>query len=329
MIISRTPLRISFSGGMSDLPSYYEKQEGAVISTSINKYIYIIVNKKFDNKIRASYSITEFAKTPDDLEHELIKESLKLTNINKGIEIVSISDIPSSGTGLGSSSTYTVGLLNVLYAYLGKSSSAEKLASQACNIELKKCLKKIGKQDQYIAAYGGLNYTQFNPDGTTFVTPIICLPETKRKLEENLLFFYTGISRDISAENILKETSNNIISDEFKRDTITQLVNIAKKMKLTLEENKLNQFGHLLHKAWLYKKQMQPNISNPKIDHWYNLAIENGALGGKLNGAGSGGFLTFYAPKENHKKIINALSDIKQIPFKLEPQGSKIIYMNE
>ena len=157
MIISRTPLRISFSGGMSDLPSYYKQQEGAVISTSINKYIYIIVNKKFDNKIRASYSITEFANTPDDLEHELIKKSLKLTNINNGIEIVSISDIPSSGTGLGSSSTYTVGLLNALYAYLGKSSSAEKLASQACDIELNKCLKKIGKQDQYIAAYGGLN----------------------------------------------------------------------------------------------------------------------------------------------------------------------------
>tara|TARA_R100001377_G_scaffold81438_1_gene60959 strand:+ start:480 stop:1469 length:990 start_codon:yes stop_codon:yes gene_type:complete len=329
MIISKTPLRVSFMGGMSDLPSYYETEAGAVVSTAIDKYIYITINKKFDDKIRASYSITEFVNSPDALKHELIRESLKGVNINNGIEITSISDIPSRGTGLGSSSTYTVGLLNALYAHLGKSASAEKLASQACDIEINKCGKNIGKQDQYIAAYGGLNYIRFNPDGSTFVNPIICSTETKKELQENLLFFYTGLTRKITADEILTKTSSFLRTDKKKRLLVKKLVSLADEMKSSLEQNDLEYFGYLLNEGWMIKRQTQTCISNDSIDEWYRIAILNGASGGKLSGAGSGGFLTFYAPKEKHKQIINSLPQLRHIPINLEPQGTKIIYVGE
>ena len=217
MIISRTPLRISFVGGGSDLITFNKYEPGAVISTTINKYIYITVNKKFDNLIRASYSITEFAKKPQDLKHELIREALILLNLDGGIEITSISDIPSSGTGLGSSSTYTVGLLNSLYAYRGQFASAEKLAQEACRIEIDICRKPIGKQDQYAAAFGNLNYIRFEQDGSVFVNPIICRQETKQKLQENLLMLYTG--QDRSSSSILEEQNKKIRISAKKRKT--------------------------------------------------------------------------------------------------------------
>src|SRR5947207_2655094 len=207
MIISRTPLRISFVGGGSDLSTFYTYDPGVVVSTAINKFIYISVNKKFDNKIRASYSVTEIVDRVDQLEHELIREALKLVGIDGGVEITSISDIPSQGTGLGSSSTYTVGLLNALYAYTGQHAGAERLAREACQIEIERCGKPIGKQDQYIAAYGGLQYIQFNPDKSVFVEPIICSPETKKRLQERLLMRYTGMTR--SADLVRAEQRAN------------------------------------------------------------------------------------------------------------------------
>ena len=329
MIVSKTPLRISFMGGMSDLPSYYEKEAGAVITTAIDKYIYITINKKFDDKIRASYSITEFVNTPNELKHELIRESLKAVGINNGIEITSISDIPSMGTGLGSSSTYTVGLLNALYAYLGKSSSSETLAKNACDIEINKCQKNIGKQDQYIAAYGGLNHIKFNSDGSTFVNPIICSKKTKKELHENLLFFYTGLTRVSSADEILTKTSSFLKNNKKKRLLVKKLVSLTDEMRLSLEQDDLEYFGYLLNEGWVTKRKTQNSISNGYIDEWYRIAILNGAVGGKLCGAGSGGFLTFYAPKEKHKKIINSLPNLRHIPINLEPQGSRIIYVGE
>jgi D-glycero-alpha-D-manno-heptose-7-phosphate kinase len=217
MIISRTPLRISFAGGGSDLPAFYSKETGAVLSTSIDKYIYITVNKKFDRKIRASYSVTEIVDKVEDLRHELIRESLNLVNPPHGIEITSISDIPSQGTGLGSSSTYTVGLLNALYAYIGQQAGAEHLAQEACFIEIERCGKPIGKQDQYIAAYGGLQFIQFNSDESVFVDPVICQLETKVKLQRRLLLLYTGLTR--SANGILAEQGKNTKSDEEKPGT--------------------------------------------------------------------------------------------------------------
>ena len=325
MIITKTPLRISFAGGMSDLPSFYERRDGAVISTAINKYIYIILNKKFDNQIRASYSITEFANSPDELKHELIRESMKLVGIENGIEITSISDIPSNGTGLGSSSTYTVGLLNAFYSYKGILHSQHQLAEEACEIEMNKCGKKIGKQDQFIAGYGGFKFIKFKQDGTVIVDPIICKKETLKELQNNLLFFYTGITKQ--DKKILDNTIKLMYNDKQKHLKISKLVNIAYEMKHAIEQNDLETFGYLLNKSWETKKSIYSGISTGIINKWYSLAIGSGALGGKLCGAGSGGFLIFYAEKENHNKIINSLKELRQLKINFDPQGSRIIYI--
>src|SRR4051794_16020075 len=228
MIISRTPLRISFAGGGSDLPAFYRDEPGAVVSTAIDKYIYISVNQKFDRKIRASYSVTEIVDTVDQLNHELIREALRLVEIGGQIEITSISDIPSSGTGLGSSSSYTVGLLNALYAHTGRHVGPERLAREASQIEIELCGKPIGKQDQYAAAFGGLEYIQFNPDGTVFVDPIIMDVATKQKLGQRLIMLYTGMTR--SADGILKEQSANTASDETKRLVLSKMRKQAQEM---------------------------------------------------------------------------------------------------
>ena len=325
MIISRTPLRISFAGGGSDLPAYYHKETGAVLSTSINKYIYITVNKKFDNMIRASYSITEIVDQVEDLRHELIREALHLVAPPNGIEITSISDIPSQGTGLGSSSTYTVGLLNALYAHIGRHAGAEQLAQEACFIEIKRCGKPIGKQDQYIAAYGGLQYIQFNSDESVFVDPVICLLDTKIELQRRLLLLYTGLTR--SANGILHEQSKNTESDDEKRATLRRMTRLAQELRQALQLNDLNGFGEVLHQGWIEQKKLASGISNSKIDAWYETARQHGAIGGKVLGAGGGGFLLLYAPPECHGEIMRALPELQAVNFNLEPQGSKIIYV--
>lgn len=327
MIISRTPLRISFVGGGSDLASFYSHQAGAVVSVTINKYIYITVNKKFDNLIRASYSITEFAKRPQDLKHELIRESLLYLKLTKGIEITSISDIPSQGTGLGSSSAYTVGLLNALHAYEGEFISAGRLAQEACRVEIGRCKKPVGKQDQYAAAFGGLNFIRFNSNGSVFVNPIICRQETIQRLQKNLLMLYTGVTRFSSS--ILKEQKRRIITSPRKRKILDQMVKLAKRLKSALEDNDLDRFGDFLHQNWEFKKQLAGGISNKKIDGWYQEARKHGALGGKILGAGGGGFLLLYAPRERHEEIYTALPELQATPFAFEPEGSKIIYFGE
>lgn len=327
MIISRTPLRISFAGGGSDLSAFYRHNPGLVISTSINKYIYITVNKKFDHQIRASYSVTEMVDSVDELQHELIREALRVVGLDGGIEITSISDIPSKGTGLGSSSTYTVGLLNALYAYKGQHVGAERLAREACRIEIDICGKPIGKQDQYIAAYGGLQNIQFNPDENVFVSPVIFSPEIKQKLQKHLLLFYTGITR--SADKILKEQTSNTENSREKRAVLQKIVGIAQDMHAALVANDLSGFGEMLHQGWLAKKQMALGISTSLIDEWYQLAQKHGAIGGKITGAGGGGFLLFYAPASRHVEIKKALIDLQPVNFRFEPQGSKIIYVEE
>jgi D-glycero-alpha-D-manno-heptose-7-phosphate kinase len=327
MIISRTPLRISFAGGGSDLPAFCENEMGAVVSTAISKYIYINVNKKFDHMIRASYSITEIVDTPEELRHELIRETLALIGLQRGVEITSISDVHSNGTGLGSSSAYTVGLLNGLYAYLGQHVGAERLAREACLIELERCSKPIGKQDQYIAAYGGLQYIRFNPDGSTFVDPIICKSATRKTLEQRLLMLYTGITR--SADSILKEQTANTKGDPLKRDILREMTRMAGSLCTALQEDQLDTFGQILHEAWMLKRGMASGITSSRIDDWYDRARANGALGGKLLGAGGGGFLLVYAPEERHADIIAALPELERMPFQFEPQGSKIIFVEE
>lgn len=327
MIISRTPLRISFVGGGSDLPAFYQNEPGAVVSTAINKYIYITVNKKFDRKLRVSYSVTEMVDHIWEIKHELVRNALQMVGIDGGIEITSISDIPSQGTGLGSSSTYTVGLLNALYAHTGQAVGAERLGYEACEIEINRCAKPIGKQDQYIAAYGGMQYIQFNPDGTVFADPIICKPETKYLLSDRLLMLYTGITR--STDNILREQSANTVSDEKKRSTLSRMVCMAKEARDALQRNDLDGFGEVLHQNWLLKQSLASGISSERINEWYELARKRGALGGKILGAGGGGFLLLYAPPERHQAIKAALPELQSTSISFEPQGSKIIYVEE
>lgn len=327
MIITRTPLRISFAGGGSDLPAFYQQERGAVVSTAIDKYIYITVNPKFDHKIRASYSVTEIVDSVGGLRHELIREALYLLNINNGIEITSISDIPSQGTGLGSSSSYTVGLLNALYAHTGSMAGAERLARESCSIEIDRCEKPIGKQDQYIAAYGGLQYIRFNPDGSVFVDPIICAPATKRRLQEGMLLLYTGLTR--KADNILAEQSHNTQNSASKRASLRRMVALADQLYDALSRDEPDAFGEILHAGWMEKRRLANGISTGEIDTWYERARAAGALGGKLLGAGGGGFLLFYADPTCHEAIRRALPELRAVPFHFCPQGSKVIYVEE
>lgn len=327
MIITRTPLRISFAGGGSDLPAFYEQERGAVVNTAIDKYIYITVNPKFDHKIRASYSVTEIVDTVADLQHELIRESLRLLGIEQSIEITSISDIPSQGTGLGSSSSYTVGLLNALYAHCGHMAGAERLAREACYIEIDRCGKPIGKQDQYSAAYGGLKYTQFNPDGTVFTDPIICSPRTMQQLQERLLLLYTGLTR--KADDILVEQARATRSDADKQASLRHMVQLADHLHEALTRNDVDAFGEILHAGWLEKRKLAANISNNHIDEWYQRGRAAGAIGGKLLGAGGGGFLLFYADPQRHADICRALPELRHVPFHFAPQGSKVIFVEE
>lgn len=325
MIISRTPLRISFVGGGSDIATYYKQQPGAVISTAIDKYIYIAVNNQFDGRIIVNYSKTEVVKKIDQIENNLVREALKLTGHTGGIHITSIADIPSEGTGMGSSSAYLVGLLNALYAYQGKHVDAQRLAEEACKIEIELLKKPIGKQDQYIAAYGGFQHIQFNKDGSVYVDPIICLAETKKMLEKELLLFYTGITR--SADTILSKQTANMKSSKSK-NTMTKMVGLTVKMKKMLQQNKVEMIGELLHKNWMFKKQMADGVTSAQINTLYALAMKNGAAGGKVLGAGGGGFLLICADSRKHEKIKKALPDLSPLDFRFEPQGSKIIFID-
>ncbi|EKD62938.1 MAG: hypothetical protein ACD_52C00014G0004 [uncultured bacterium] len=326
MLISKTPLRVSFVGGGTDIPWYYKKYGGAVVSTAINKYIYITINTKFDHKIRVSYSKTEIVDKVHDLRHELVREALKLTKLDGGIEITSISDIPSEGTGLGSSSTYTVGLLNALYAFKSKHVGAEQLAREACKIEVDVLGKPVGKQDQYIASFGGLQYLRFNKNGSVYIDPIITSDKTKTMLNKNLLLLYTGLTR--SASTVLDSQKRSVMTNPAKIKLMQKMADLAAESRRALEKGKIDDFGTLLHQNWMLKKQLSTGISISKVDYWYRLARKCGALGGKLCGAGGGGFLLLYAPYGKHKSILNALKTLRPIGFELEPQGSKIIYVS-
>ncbi|HTY13856.1 MAG TPA: GHMP kinase [Candidatus Omnitrophota bacterium] len=325
MIISRTPLRISFAGGGTDLAAFYELEGGAVISTAINKYIFATVNCKFDDHIRVSYSRTEIVEKVADLQHELVREAMKLTGVDRGIEITTIADIPSSGTGLGSSSTFTVGLLNALHAYKGENVSAEALAREACRIEIEIVGEPIGKQDQYISAYGGLQFIEFNRDGSVFINPVIVDRDQKQALEGNLLLFYTGITR--RANSILAKQKENSAS---KLKELKSLKQLAYDLRDTLQKKgPVDDFGRALNEGWKIKKSLAEGISNPEIDGLYEKAMRAGALGGKILGAGGGGFLLLYVPEAAQKKVREALSSFRETKFNLEPQGSKIIYVSD
>lgn len=326
MIISRTPLRMSFVGGGSDLPVFYRRHGGAVVSTTINRYVYITVNAKFDQRIRVSYSRTEEVKSVDKIQHPLVREALKCVKIEGGVEITSIADIPAKGTGLGSSSAFTVGLLNALHAHAERHAAAEQLARESCEIEIERCGEPIGKQDQYASAYGGLNYIQFLPNDSVIVEPIICKRDTIARLEESLLVFYTGLTR--SASTILRRQQASVRAGRKKQDALKKMVALAGDLKSELHRNQADSFGEIIHENWLLKRSLAEGISNLRIDDWYSKARAAGARGGKLLGAGSGGFLMFYAPRDRHEAITKALADLRPIPFRFEPQGSKILFVH-
>lgn len=323
MIISRTPYRISFCGGGTDLPIYYENFDyGAVTSTTINKYMYVTLDKRFDNSIRLSYSRTEIVSNFEDLQHELIREAMRKTGVTEALEIHTIGEIPG-GTGMGSSSSLTVGVLHALYAYKGVYVSAEQLGREACEIEIEILKEPIGKQDQYIAAEGGLRHIKFNRDGSVFSDLIICDSQTKKDLEDNLLLFYLNKTR--SANSILAEQKQKSLE---KNEFLTRMRVLSEELRDSLRANNLSNFGDLLHENWVLKKQLAGGISNVEIEEAYEIARTKGALGGKVLGAGGGGFLLLYVPTERQDDVRESLKSLREIPFNFEPQGSRIIYVH-
>lgn len=322
MIISRTPFRVSFVGGGTDLPSFYNQEPGAVLSTTINKYVYITVNKRFDETLRISYSRTEIADSLDLIQHPLFRETMKTVGADAGLEITSIADVPS-GTGLGSSSSFTVGLLHALYAYRSQYKAASDLAHEACHIEMDILAEPIGKQDQYAAAFGGLRRYQFNGDEKVHVDPVICTPETRAALFEHLMLFYLGGSRD--ASQVLREQSRNT-NDKISclrrmRDAVERF------QEILTRGTRLNEIGELLDEAWKCKRQLAHNVTNCRVDECYERAKTAGALGGKLLGAGIGGFLLLFCEPQKRTEVRNALRELREIAFEFEPEGSKIIYV--
>ncbi|QII12874.1 D,D-heptose 7-phosphate kinase [Candidatus Kuenenia stuttgartiensis] len=325
MIGTRTPFRISFAGGGSDLRSFYSKHPGCVLSTTINKYMYIFVHPFFDEKIQVKYSKTELVENINEIQHPIVREALKKFQI-KGIDINSIADIPA-GTGLGSSCSFTVGLLHALYAYGSIYASKEKLAGEACELEIDFLKEPIGKQDQYAAAYGGINFITFHPNESVNVEPVILPADKFKELEENLLMFYIGGNR--SARDVLKDMENNITNTHEKFNNLLKMTELAQQLRKSLLSGNIKDIGYFLHENWILKKGLSHKISEDKIDYYYNRAIENGASGGKLLGAGGCGFLLFYCEKESHEKLRMGLRDLRELQFRLDNFGTKVIYVGE
>ena len=321
MVIVQTPLRISFFGGGTDFPGYFRARGGCVLSTTIDKYIFIVIKDRFDEKLRLGYTKTEMVDHLDELEHELIREAMRKTNITQGVEVTTLGDIPSAGSGLGSSSTVTVGALHAMYSYRGDLVTAERLASEACDIEIDQLGAPIGIQDQYIAAYGGLRFLEFCRNGQVIVDKVEIDRTTRRRLNENTMLFFTGVTR--SANGILREQKSNVsqrleVLDEMKR--------IAFTARDQLFSGNLDVIGSLLHESWLLKKSLASGVSNSEIDDMYAAARKAGALGGKVAGAGGGGFLILYCPHERQEDVRRELSGLQELPFLLENDGSKVIF---
>jgi D-glycero-alpha-D-manno-heptose-7-phosphate kinase len=326
MIISRTPLRMSFVGGGSDIRAYYQHGFGAVISTAINKYVYITVNKRFTDNIRVAYSKIEYVKTVDEIEHNLVREALKMTGLTKGLEIAYLSDLlpAHEGSGLGASSSIVVGTLHALHAFKGEYVSADRLAQEACRIEIDILGHPIGKQDQYAAAFGGFNHIRFNADETVFVDPIIFKKDIKDKLNKNLIMFYIG--KQVTSGDILTE---QIKKTELNLQVYDKMVQQVRELEDALRNNDLTKFGEILHQGWMYKQHLASKISNPVINSYYEKARDAGAIGGKILGSGGGGFFLFYCEEEKQNSVRRALHDLKETPFAFEASGSRIIYVSD
>lgn len=324
MIITKTPFRVSFAGGGSDLEAFYEKHGGCVLSTSINKYVYLSIHPYFHpNRTVLKYSENETVDDISQIRHTIFNCVLNMFGI-RGVEISSTADIPA-GTGLGSSSSFTVGLLHTLYCYLGKYKSKEYIADKACKIEIELLGNPIGKQDQYAAALGGLNFIRFNTDGSVSYEPITLKRDKIEKLQSCLQMYYLGITRD--ANIILSEQKKNMTDDE-KTQNLKQMCKLAEDMKDALNNDDISSFGLFLHKGWELKQSLSSGISNPEINKLYEIAINAGATGGKLLGAGGGGFLLFYCEPEKQERLRLALG-IRPVPFTFERDGTSVVYIGE
>jgi D-glycero-alpha-D-manno-heptose-7-phosphate kinase len=324
MIISQTPFRVSFAGGGTDLPAFYQQEAGAVLSVTINRHMYVTVHRRFELTSRIAYSKIELADQNSSISHELVREALLVTGISDPLEVTTIGDVPG-GTGMGSSSTLTVGLLNAFYALNGQIRSADQLAAEACQIEIDVLKKPIGRQDQYAAAYGGLNLIRFHPDHSVTVEPVPCQRQVLDELEQRTLLFYTNQTR--SADQILQKQSDGT---QNKMSVLRNMREIAFQMRHKLAgSGDLDGFADLLNEAWQLKRSLGFGITDAGIDAWYDAARKAGAQGGKLLGAGGGGFVLLMAPPERHAGIRAALGHPKELKFSLDRQGSRIIFIND
>jgi D-glycero-alpha-D-manno-heptose-7-phosphate kinase len=326
VVISRTPLRVSFVGGGSDLPSFSEEHGGAVLSTAIDKYVYVIVSERFEDSVRVSYSQTEIVDKLDEVGHELVREAMRVAGIRRKIEIVTIADVPSQGTGLGSSSAVTVGVLNALFAYQGILRSAQELASAACEIEIEILGKQIGRQDQYACAHGGTALLRFGPGEGVRREPAILTGQAMRGLQRNLLMFYTGKQR--AATEVLSKIDADLNNGSALEDPLTQMRDFALSLyeRLGAGEDP-DILGDHLHRNWELKRALNPTVSTPEIDESYAAARAAGVLGGKLLGAGGGGFLLLYAPHERQAAVRRAMASLRELPIKIDAAGSSIVYV--
>ncbi|MGQ9457467.1 MAG: GHMP family kinase ATP-binding protein, partial [Anaerolineae bacterium] len=321
MIITQTPIRISLAGGGTDFPEFFRREEGCVLSSAIDKYVFVIIKARFDDKIRVGYSRTEMVDHVDEVQHELVREALRLTGIHRGVEIATMADIPAQGSGLGSSSAVTVGLLNAMYVYTRRMQTAETLAREACRIEIEILGKPIGIQDQYIAAYGGLRFLRFHTDGSVTAEELDLDPGVKRRLNQNLMLFWTGIQRN--ASDILAEQKAQM---DDHMPYLREVKALALEARACLLAGEIDELGRILHRNWELKKRFASKITNPQIDDMYATALRAGALGGKIAGAGGGGFLLLYCPRERQADVRAALHGFRELPFHLESDGTKVIF---
>ena len=322
MIVVRTPFRISFAGGGSDLPDFYRREYGAVVSATIDKYMYIAIHPYFHQRIRIKYSRTEDVDRIEDIQHPIVRECLALRDISPGMELASFADVPA-GSGLGSSSAFTVGLLHALYAHHGESVAAEELARAACDVEIGRLGEPIGKQDQYAAAYGGLNLIRFHADESVLVQPLDLDAVARGEFESRLLLFYIGQER--RAGDILGEQSRNM-SDAGKFDRVRRMVRAAEQFRVALEQERFGDCGALMNEAWMLKRELAEGITNDVVESAYERALAAGASGGKLAGAGGGGFLLLYCEPARQERVRAALSDLREMPFRFSERGSTIIH---
>ena len=324
MIIARSPLRITLGGGGTDLPSYYEEREGFLISAAIDKYVYITLHETFEKGYFLKYSKFEKCEDIDEIQHPIIREALKLLDWKKPcLELCSMADIPA-GTGLGSSSSFTTALLRALHTMQGNIVSTRTLAEEACEIEMNRLGEPIGKQDQYIASYGGITCMNFHRDGYVWVDPLRLSDETLYNLEDNLILYFTGFSR--SAGNILKEQNDK--SKEHNEDMLKNLdfvKELGYQSKYALEKGDLDTFADIMNTHWEYKKKRSGGMSNPQIDEWYSLALANGAQGGKMIGAGGGGFLMFYVKDKVKLRDAMRKTGMSEVRFRFEKEGSRVL----